>query len=123
MGKKSRTKGASFERWVANKLKTVWPDARRRGNAQADGKQIESDVEGVPGWSVECKRYAEQPSWSQCEKWFNDIPCDGRQKLLVVRADRRQAFVYLQTNRGLACQPFNDWLNMEAASWLLSKLS
>ena len=113
MGKKSRTKGASFERWVANQLKHHWPMARRRGNAQADGAQIEADVEGVPGWNIECKRYAKEPSWNQCKEWFGAIPRDGRKPLLVVRADRKAAMVYLESDRGLVCQPFEAWIEME----------
>tara|TARA_R110002020_G_scaffold8918_1_gene35776 strand:- start:74 stop:586 length:513 start_codon:yes stop_codon:yes gene_type:complete len=116
MGKKSRNKGAAFERWVANQLKVHWPSARRRGNAQADGRRLESDVEGVPGWSIECKRYAAPPSWEQCRRWFMDIPVDGRSALLVVRSDRKQAVVYLESDRGLVCQPFADWLEIESNS-------
>ena len=113
MGKKSRDKGANFERWVAVQLRQYWPDARRRGNAQADGRQLEADVEGVPGWHIECKRYAAAPSGKQCRRWFNDIPRD-RRRLLVVKADRRPAMVYLQSDRGLVCQPFDDWVMLES---------
>ena len=38
MGKHSRNKGASFERQIAASLRELWPKARRRGNAQADGR-------------------------------------------------------------------------------------
>lgn len=34
MGKLSRTKGATFERWVAKQLKPIFPDAHRQPQAQ-----------------------------------------------------------------------------------------
>ena len=114
MGKKSRDKGANFERWVANQLKQHWPDARRRGNAQADGRKLEADVEGVPGWHIECKRYATMPSWNQCKKWFVEIPHDTvRKRLLIVKADRQQPIAFVDSSRGMVCQPFVDWITYE----------
>ena len=113
MGKKSRDKGANFERQIAATLREHWPEARRRGNAQADGRQLEADVEGVPGWHIECKRYASPPSWAQCARWFADMQEGDRRRLLIVKADRRPAMVYLDRGHGLVCQPFADWLDLE----------
>ena len=58
MSATSRNKGAGGERELANLLAglTGW-DVRRRVR-QHDG---DSDLEGVPGWSVEVKRHARAP--------------------------------------------------------------
>jgi hypothetical protein len=53
MGKKSRDKGASYEREIANLFKTVYPDAKR-GIGQARSASEVPDVDGTPFW-VECK--------------------------------------------------------------------
>ncbi len=110
MGAKSRNKGASYEREVAVAMRAVWPEARRRGNAQADGARIEADVEGTP-YHVECKRCAKPPSWAQRRRWFADIPVDGRTKLLIVRADRNPSLIHYRTAMGLVCQPLEDFLH------------
>ena len=110
MGKHSRNKGASFERQIAARLRELWPKARRRGNAQADGQRIEADVEGTP-YHIECKRYAARPSWEHCVRWFADIPRDGRPPLLVVKADRQPAMVLLDVEPlGLVSLPLDAWI-------------
>lgn len=53
-GRRSRNKGAAFEREIARRLRVVWPDARR-GIGQARSASEVSDVEGTPYW-IECKR-------------------------------------------------------------------
>jgi len=53
MGKLSRTKGCAFERHIANRLKLIYPHARRGiGQARAGGEV--PDVDGTPMW-IECK--------------------------------------------------------------------
>lgn len=84
----SRRKGASAEREVAAIIRdlTGW-DVRRRVR-QHDG---DSDLEGVPGWSLEVKRHAKAPRasvrgwWQQAVRQAapsDSLPC------LVYRADR-----------------------------------
>lgn len=51
-GARSRTKGHNFERETANKLKAIFPEARR-GFQMRDGADA-PDVMGTPFW-VECK--------------------------------------------------------------------
>ena len=60
----SRTKGAAGERELAAALRelTGW-DIRRRVR-QHDG---DSDLEGVPGWSIEVKRLAD-PTWNATKR-------------------------------------------------------
>ena len=57
MGKKSKTKGASYEREVAAKLREAGFNARR--TAQYCGNTGDaSDVVGLDYCHIECKRYA-----------------------------------------------------------------
>ncbi len=122
MGKKSRDKGAAFEREIAAALRSYFPDARRRGNAQADGRRLESDVEGVPNWAIECKRYAKPPSWKQCEQWFDEIPRQ-QSRVLIVKADRRPALAYVKAARyGFVCMPFDAWLSAVISADMRSNL-
>jgi hypothetical protein len=55
MGRMSRTKGQDGERELALLLAELTGHDVRRRVRQHDG---DSDLEGVPGWSIECKRYA-----------------------------------------------------------------
>ena len=53
-GKRSRDKGAAFERRTASILKQVFPEARR-GVGQTQSASNGADVEGTAFW-VECKK-------------------------------------------------------------------
>lgn len=53
-GKLSRTKGHNFERYVAKRLRALYPEARR-GLQYRDGMEC-SDVVGTP-FHIECKRH------------------------------------------------------------------
>ena len=66
MGLKSRSKGQAGEREIAGIVRdlTGW-DVRRKVR-QHDG---DSDLEGVPGWSVEVKRHA-TASRGEIRKWW-----------------------------------------------------
>lgn len=59
MGKASRDKGARWELWVANWLKSIFPRARR-GVGQSRHGSDASDVENTPFW-IECKN-GKQPN-------------------------------------------------------------
>lgn len=69
MGRMQRTKGQAGEREAAALIRdlTGWQVQRRVRNAAGD-----SDLVGVPGWSVEIKRYASASRadiavwWAQC---------------------------------------------------------
>ena len=84
---KSRTKGKTGEREVAGLIRdlTGW-DCRRRVR-QHDG---DSDLLGVPGWSVEVKRYASATP-AVIEAWWKQTveQADGLLPVLVYRVDRR----------------------------------
>ena len=86
MGRMQRTKGQAGEREAAALIRqhTGWQVQRRVRNAAGD-----SDLVGVPGWSVEIKRYASASRaeiagwWSQCvEQACGELP------VLFYRLDR-----------------------------------
>ncbi len=94
MGKKSRTKGAEFEREIANLFRQHYPEARRGGHDQA-GPAGAPDVSGTPWW-IECKRYREvtQAIVADAMKQARaaaDRADDPRPLLVVTRQDRKRA--------------------------------
>ena len=66
MSASSRTKGQAGERELALLLSELTGHDVRRRVRQHDG---DSDLEGVPGWSVEVKRYSRATA-SQIEGWW-----------------------------------------------------
>ena len=88
MGKLSRDKGKCGEREAAAIIRdhTGW-DVRRRVR-QHDG---DSDLLGVPGWSVEVKRTATALP-SQIAGWWTQAVAEAGQDvpLLLYRANRRE---------------------------------
>lgn len=85
-GRRSRTKGAAYERTLARRWAEsgMYPDARR-GIGQARSSGEVSDVEGLPFW-IEAKCQARPNVWAameQAEEATDGRPC-------VVVACRRQ---------------------------------
>lgn len=66
MGLKSRNKGRMGEREVAALLADLTGMQVKRRVRQHDG---DSDLEGIPGWSVEVKRHAKAPRASIRQWW------------------------------------------------------
>lgn len=62
-GRRSRQKGAEFERLIANRLAALWPDAERNTQCKG-GKKDGADIEGTP-WFIEAKNCAvlQLPAW------------------------------------------------------------
>ena len=86
-GAHSRTKGATGEREIAALIRDLTGHDVKRRVRQRDG---DSDLEGVPGWSVEVKRAA-KPQLSAW--WLQTVEQarKGRAKpVLFYRIDRRQ---------------------------------
>ncbi len=90
MGAMQRTKGQTGEREAAALIRdlTGW-DVRRRVR-QHDG---DSDLEGVPGWSVEIKRHA-SASRADIRAWWAQAVAQAQQSgclpVLFWRKDRDQ---------------------------------
>ena len=95
MGAMSRRKGATFEREVASLIRDHLGYECKRNLEQY--QQGGDDLSGVPGWSIECKRYAScVPSdiktfWLQC-----DAPAAAKalRPVLFVKQDRKPIQVY-----------------------------
>jgi hypothetical protein len=88
MGLMSRQKGKAGEREIAGIIRdlTGW-DVRRKVR-QHDG---DSDLEGVPGWSVEVKRHA-TASRGEIRKWWEQAEAqaikDQMRAVLFYRKDK-----------------------------------
>jgi Holliday junction resolvase len=86
MGLTSRRKGQNGERELAGLLRdlTGWPVARRV--RQHDG---DSDLVGVPGWAVECKRRRSATRADIAGWWAQTVAQAGGQlPVLFYRVDR-----------------------------------
>lgn len=90
MGGMSRSKGQSGERELAALLASITGmDVRRRVRNHVG----DDDLDGIDGWSIECKRYkAITPAlvaswWQQAQR---QASAAGREPVLLYRADRGQ---------------------------------
>ena len=86
-GRMARTKGAGAERELAGLLSklTGYPITRKVRNHRAD-----SDLDGLPGYSIECKRHASAPR-STVARWWEQACTqakDGSKPILFYREDR-----------------------------------
>lgn len=89
-GRRSRNKGASFERRVAAMFKLVWPDALR-GIGQARSASEVPDVDGTPLW-VECKKRKGNPDIPAALKQAR-AATDGRPVVAVTAKDFEEPLV------------------------------
>lgn len=90
-GKRSRTKGHSFERWCANKFKKFFPNARRHleyHSADANG----IDLVDTGSFRVQCKRSKNYASFNMIKQVEID-PIEGGIPLLISKADRCEPMV------------------------------
>ena len=85
-----RAKGANFERTVAKMiLEELGFECRR--NLEQYREADHGDLNGVPGWCIECKRHRsgatfERAWWEQCETAAN---AHGEQPVLIYKYDHR----------------------------------
>lgn len=113
MGAMSRTKGQAGEREAAALIRnlTGW-DVRRRVR-QHDG---DSDLEGVPGWSVEIKRHA-QASRADIAAWWAQAVAQARPAgllpVLLYRRDRDQWRAVWPVAVHLAMQERDYWTDYQ----------
>ncbi len=108
MGAMQRTKGSSGEREAAALLAQLTGFDIRRRVRQHDG---DSDLEGLPGWSIECKRYA-QASASVVAGWWAQACRQARKTgtlpMLVYRLDRGQWLTVWSADHHSSLQPWRD---------------
>lgn len=119
----SRTKGKVGERELASLLSdlTGFPVARRVRNLAG-----EDDLQGLPGWSVECKRYATiTPAlvagwWAQAQRQAQAV---GQEPVLFYRADRGawravwDAILLLPEGRPMPMLPAGATVETCPATW------
>jgi len=101
-GSHSRTKGHTFERWVAKQLRTIWVNAKR-GYQTRGGTQEQFDVEGTP-FAIECK-VGKQPNIRAAMRQV-EAACKGKPPVVVSKVDRETPLVTMH---------FNDWFDLVAA--------
>jgi len=121
MGAMSRRKGAAFEREIANKIRdNLGFDCKRNLEQYQQGGD---DLSGVPGWSIECKRYAScVPSdiktfWLQCEAQAAAREC---RPVLIVKQDRKPIQVFVNwMGPGHDCYEQHDFNSVAEISFEL----
>jgi len=88
-GKASRVKGLSFERWVANELKHIFPKAKRHLEFQFQ-ECSGFDIDNTGKLKIQCKAYKDYAPISKIEEVKESgIPC------LVTKGDRKPPMIVL----------------------------
>ena len=100
-GKKSRTKGHSFELWCAKKLRKVFPDAKRHLEYQ-QSEATGTDLTGTGRYLIQCKRmkrYAPLKAISEVKV----CPIEGGVPILITKGDHLDPLVAM---------PFSEFLRL-----------
>lgn len=119
MGKRSRDKGANWERKVAKILATIWPEARRNLSQSRSARREGGDILGTP-FHIECKaekRVDVNAAWRQAQRdaWAGNM---GYPHLvvLVCKSDNLPPFVVLETTDRSTGATFRSSVSM--AAWV-----
>lgn len=97
MGKSQRTKGAAFEREIANALGVK----RKIGQSRDGGNDLD-----LPPYTIECKRRARASfSWGWMEQAIAAVTPKRPVPVVIVRGDRGEAFVVMR---------FREWQALAA---------
>jgi hypothetical protein len=94
-GAAPRKKGHDFERWVANQLRRVFPDAKRGLGQTRDGSDV-PDVQGTPYWWE--AKVGQRPNIQKAVQQALDASLaggDGRPVVVVSKKDRCAPLVTL----------------------------
>ncbi len=90
-GRRSRAKGAAWEREAASILRAIYPGAERNIAQTRSARREGCDIKGTPWW-VECKVGAN----INLKQAYGQALSDGGDKVLVVaKQDRREPVVYV----------------------------
>jgi hypothetical protein len=108
VGLKSRNKGKAGEREIASLVRdlTGWEVRRRVRQHEGD-----SDLEGVPGWSVEVKRYA-RAARADVRGWWEQAARqagESQTPVLFWRQDRDEWRAVWPVAASLAVQHADTW--------------
>ena len=96
-GRGCRKKGHDFERWVAQELRGVYPDARRHLEYHSrDANGV--DIINTGDYLFQCKRGKKYSSLSAIEE-IQVCPIEGGIPILVTKGDNKEP---------IACLPFSE---------------
>ena len=94
----SRQKGASFEREISNKINEWFQeytgyDIEVKRDLEQYRASDHGDIIGLPGWTIECKRYNSHGSIYYKREWWEQVVTaslrDGTQPVLIYKYDRQ----------------------------------
>ena len=106
-GRKSRTKGAAWEREVARRFREAMPGCdAKRGWQQRSGAEM-ADVE-LPFFWPECKVGKKPPIRAAMQQAYSDAEGSGRMPIVIIKEDRKRPFVVVD---------FDDFLNLVSQWW------
>jgi Holliday junction resolvase len=119
MGGMSRRKGAAFEREIANMIRDdLGLEAKRNLMQTAEGGH---DLLGVPGWALECKRYASCTASDYKCFWMQTVTqaeAVGCKPALIVKQDRKPIQVFISWGGlGSDCFEQSDFNAAAQISW------
>ena len=114
-GKRSRTKGAAWERDVAEMLRKVLDDDSIRRGLQSQGGVVADVV--CPVFWPECKVGAAPPLWRGLAQAKRDMP-EGQGRMPVVIAKRHTSTGDRKPTR-VAVMDLEDWLELVQEWWEL----
>lgn len=100
-----RTKGLSFERDVANKLKHIFPEVRRQLEFQIQDAKG-TDLQNTGEFKIQCKKYAGYVPITTigevvCDEWNGDMP------VLITAGTNLEAMVVMK---------FEHWIDLVGRS-------
>lgn len=102
-GKGCRAKGHAFERWVAESLRKIFPDAKRHLEYQAR-EANGCDIDNTGPYLFQCKRGRRYASLSAIEE-IQICPIEGGIPVLVTKGDHKEPLV---------CLPYKHFLRLLA---------
>jgi len=116
-GKASRTKGHSYERYIAQRMREVMPSAAeqiKRGFQTRGGGAEEADVE-CPFFHVETKKGKKPNPRAALKQATEDATKSGRGNVpvAIIGDDRQPAFVVMS---------LEDWLDLVKEWWHMGEL-
>ena len=97
IGKYSRRKGHQFERDIANKLKEIYPQARRHLEFHKDDASLGIDLINTGDFGIQCKAYARYAPINKIEEVNHGIP------VLITKGNNLKPVV---------CMYLDDWINL-----------
>jgi hypothetical protein len=107
LGRRSRTKGATFEREISKALAEIMPDEKiQRGIQSRFGGREYADVE-CPFFHVECKRGKKTNIKAAMRQAIDDLGDKPKMPVAITRDDRESALVTML---------LDDWLEL-VAEW------